>query len=175
MRALRNQLSVCSKTSRSGCISPVGPRVPAWAARRRSLRHTNWRTTGWAFGSRFRHIFSGTPQRWSFSGADFFLLLRHGGRTQVNLFIDANDLLSVDLHGLNPDHLIAYEAHKIDILRGDAVNPFFVFGFLKVGRIGTLAQFLRRASLGKKHHFPIHTHQHVMVPDRRFYLRRDGL
>src|ERR1019366_4512744 len=115
-----------------------------------------------------RHLFSGTPQRGRARRASF-LFLGNGWRTQIHFLFDAHDFLAIHLHGLDAHDFVANEAHKIYILRGRAVDPFFVLNF-----VGGLAHFLWRTSLGVDHHVVIHSHQHVVIFDGLFSLGRNG-
>src|ERR1700716_2388145 len=108
---------------------------------------------------RFRHLFSGTPQSRRIRRT-FFLLLGDGWFTQIDFLFDAHDLLATYLHGLDPHNFVANEAYKIHVLRGDAVDPFFILHF-----VGALAYFLWRTSLAIDHHVMVHSHHHVVILD----------
>jgi hypothetical protein len=81
---------------------------------------------------RLRHFFSRTPQRGGGRWA-IFLFLGNGWRTQIDFLFDAHDFLAIHFHGLDAHDFVADEAHKIHVLRGLAVDPFFVFDFAVMG------------------------------------------
>src|SRR5713226_7666399 len=144
--------------------------VRTWVrSRTRSSRWRGYRRrTGWVGRIGFRHLFSWTPQGGCVRRT-FFLLLGDGWFTKIHFLFDAHDFLAIYFHGLDPNNFVANEAHKIYVLRGNAVDPFFILNF-----VGMLAHFLRRTSLGIDHHVVVHSHQHVVILDGILDLGRNG-
>ena len=118
----------------------------------------------------FFGIFARASQAGGVRLAHFGLLLFGFLVSVVNrhFSLRADELLTIHLHGLDADYLIANDAHKIYILRRFAIYPFFVFGFAVL-----LPDFFRRPALGMDHHFLVHPHENMMLEDRILHLGRD--
>src|SRR5262249_27338131 len=121
-------------------------------------------------------LFAGTPQSRRVRGARRLFPVSFFGHSgllfEFDLFVRADGLLAVHLHGFHAHDFIADKAHEVHILRRLAVDPLLP---LDVRFFVLLTRLLRRTALGVGHHFAVHSHQHAMLLDGFLGLRRDSL
>ena len=106
-----------------------------------------------------------------------FLFLGNRWRAQIDFLFDAHDFLAIHLHGLDPYDFVrprsAQNPHPPAACRKSILRTQRRLAFVLNSAL-MLAHFLGRAPLGIDHHLAIHSHQHVVILDGIFHLRRNG-
>src|SRR5580658_2483447 len=93
------------------------------------------------------------------------LVYELAGKIAVCFILVANDRWLADIGNLQTNYAIAIEAHKLDLVRSLAIDPF-----LKRSLPIDFANFLIGLAYGFQHHLPVHADQDFVVQNRTLKL-----